>query len=635
MHIRFRLAALLVALYVLGSGNAAAVFCSPIAHYLYVGNTATDALCNYNTIQAAIDNTVCPGTTIVVTNELGYSSQHVNILNKSLAMVGATGVCGNASPPVCDPTIGCGGGPPPPQIAVVGDGANSVFTISGSSNVVLANLSISGGVGASSFLAGGGGIGFNSSGGALTLNNVSLHDNSGGYGGGVAFYGDGSLHLDGVSIHDNYASGSGGGVSAYSSFVGHIELVIVDDAGQTTEIASNQARNSGGGVYAAGNTHLVAITRAPGHVAIHNNLAGDPVHNITGDGGGIEYEGTAFADIGLPGATGIFANRASFGAGISVGASSSGSAVLRVFSTNPANPTDIQNNIASAYGGAIYVGGAGSTTHATACLFDAALTGNSAAQAGGAIALGDGGRLFVNPDSNAECDFSAVAQLGAVRCDPSAGACNNFRQNAAPGAATIDYTGAAQIGVQRLRLTGNTGDNVLRGRSASGNNVVFSQCLFEHNSVAAQLISLQGASASFDGCTFADDSIGATTVFTYDTGLSLTRSIVREAIQVLNPVASGLTAQYLIFNDPKLPTDNTVVYVDPRFVDAANGNYHLQSISPAIDFAPTGSETGGGDFDGRQREVDLPGVTNLFGARDLGAYEYQLPDLIFRDGFGP
>jgi hypothetical protein len=621
-----RFQTLFASLLALTSLDAAAVVCQPVAHYRYVGS---DSMCNFSSIQAAIDApNMCPGTTIVVTNELNYSGQHITIANKALSVAGSSVAC--ATPPqVCDPSVGCSG--VQPQVPIGGDDTNSVFAISGTSNVTFANLAISGGRGANNFLAGGGGIGYSGT-GDLTLNNVSLHHNNGGNGGGVAFYGDGSVHLNGASIHDNYANSGGGGVSVFSSFIGHIEFVIVDNPALPTEIYMNQARSYGGGIYASGNVHLVAKATAPGRIAIHDNLAGDPAHNIGGDGGGIEYSGTEFADIALPG-NGIFANRASFGAGISVGASSSGSAVLRVFSTNPTNPTDIQNNIASAYGGAIYVGGdGGGPTHATACVFDAALSGNTAAQAGGAIALGDGGRLFVNPVANAECDFNAIAAAGAVRCDPAASACNTVRQNAAPGAATIDYTGAAQIGVQRLRMTGNTGDSVVRGRSASGNNVIFSQCLLQHNSIAAQLISLQGATASFDGCTFADDSIGGATVFANDAGLSLTRSIVHETKQVLNPV-SGLITQYLILNNPKVTTDDTVVYVDPRFVDAANSDYHLQATSPAIDFAPTGSETGGGDFDGRQREVDLSALTNLFGARDLGAYEYPPPDHIFTGTF--
>jgi hypothetical protein len=76
----------------------------------------------------------------------------------------------------------------------------------------------------------------------------------------------------------------------------------------------------------------------------------------------------------------------------------------------------------------------------------------------------------------------------------------------------------------------------------------------------------------------------------------------------------------------------------PTFVDAANGDYHLQLNSLGVDFAPTGT---GIDLDGRTRTVDLPGVPNTIGPLDLGAYEIQVDtvlgcanaDTIFCDGF--
>ena len=113
-------------------------------------------------------------------------------------------------------------------------------------------------------------------------------------------------------------------------------------------------------------------------------------------------------------------------------------------------------------------------------------------------------------------------------------------------------------------------------------------------------------------------------MFAHDAGLTLTRSIVSEAKPVYDPNVAGFVAQYALFNDPKLPTDSTVVYNAAAFDDPGSGDYHLQAASPAIDFAPTGNEAAGSDFDRQPREVDLDAVTNLFGARDLGPFEYQV-----------
>jgi hypothetical protein len=70
--------------------------------------------------------------------------------------------------------------------------------------------------------------------------------------------------------------------------------------------------------------------------------------------------------------------------------------------------------------------------------------------------------------------------------------------------------------------------------------------------------------------------------------------------------------------------------VDPAFVDAANGNYHLRANSPLLNAGlhsiPGGIATY--DLDGNPRDV--------FGEVDIGAYELQqLPDAIFSDGFEP
>jgi hypothetical protein len=54
---------------------------------------------------------------------------------------------------------------------------------------------------------------------------------------------------------------------------------------------------------------------------------------------------------------------------------------------------------------------------------------------------------------------------------------------------------------------------------------------------------------------------------------------------------------------------------DPVFVDAANGNYRLQTNSPCINTGDSSSAVGGTDLDGRPRLIG--------GTADIGAYEYQ------------
>jgi hypothetical protein len=77
-------------------------------------------------------------------------------------------------------------------------------------------------------------------------------------------------------------------------------------------------------------------------------------------------------------------------------------------------------------------------------------------------------------------------------------------------------------------------------------------------------------------------------------------------------------------------SESGTIAADPRFVDAAHGNYRLADDSPLID-AGTDAPAGGA------AESDLDGVARLQGAHlDIGAYELGAPvsaDAIFADAF--
>ena len=593
-------------------GHARAV-CLPVQHYVYVGN---DAQCNTTDIKAAIESAVCPGTNIVLTSELTYSGQAITV-DKAVNIVGSTAVC-NAPPVVCDPSTGCGGGGPPAKIGVGGDGMHPVFYVTSGGYIGFENLSISGGKGAANTQSGGGGIGVFGSATAMTLRNVELHDNTGGNGGGVAFYGDGSVTLDGVTIQHNTVSGAGGGVSAYSSAIGHIDVTIADDPNLATDIHDNTATSAGGGISISGNVHLLA---ASANTLIRNNHAGD-------FGGGIAVGGAALADLGLVG-NAISGNLSDFaGGGIVAIPNTSGSPVVRLFNLDGSQPLNVQYNKATQSAGGLYVYPGTASLHATACLFDVDFTANHALSEGSAILVGGYGRLRVNPASDAECDPSAVMALGAK---PNAYGGSHLYANVGidganqvTDAAAIDVDGSdAQVSAQRLNLVQNSSGYAIRVQNAAGSSLAFGQCLLDQNYTLHEAVSLQGAAASFDGCTFARNNINGSSVFTFDTGLSLTRSIVAEAsgLEVWNASAApGLTAHYLALSGPNLSTDATVIYADPVFVDPDSGDFHLQASSPAVDFAPDGNESGPTDLDGRPREVDKANV-NRFGPRDLGAYE--------------
>ena len=104
--------------------------------------------------------------------------------------------------------------------------------------------------------------------------------------------------------------------------------------------------------------------------------------------------------------------------------------------------------------------------------------------------------------------------------------------------------------------------------------------------------------------------------------------------------ASQLSVSNVLSADiTTLPADPGIISGDPSFVNAANGDFHLCADSLATDFAEpvVGDDR---DLENQPRDQDLPGVPNLFGVRDLGAYELPAgatgcgaADAIFRNGF--
>src|SRR5262249_47418976 len=111
----------------------------------------------------------------------------------------------------------------------------------------------------------------------------------------------------------------------------------------------------------------------------------------------------------------------------------------------------------------------------------------------------------------------------------------------------------------------------------------------------------------------------------------------------------ALVVESVLSNDTStLPPFVSIVAGDPLFVDPANTDankrdYHLlayltdgaMTASPAIDYAPTVSGDPYEDLSGNPYAQDVPGIPNVYGTRDLGAYEMRpITDRIFDDTFG-
>jgi hypothetical protein len=541
----------------------------------------------YAHIQDALDAAAAnPGTDYVwIADKSGYP-ETLSIANQDVIIEGGFTDCN-------DNDIG-----PSDRSYISGlGGLNAVITITGTSHVYLGNL------------------------------DLFYGDNGINGGGGIRFTGQGELTLAETDVDHNNAS-RGGGIY-FSAEGGPATLSLLDG----TEISSNTASDSGGGIYLAGQARLLLMS-------LDTSVGGNHAANY---GGGIDVESQARADIGAPGLSGsvVSANHATYGGGIAV----RGGGVARIFAHDATHPSNIAANSAILYGGGIHSQG-------DVCLFNTALFDNDAPQGAAIFHTGAGG-IYINAGFPSrlgdQCGPETVSALGG---EPFV--CNDLYCNAvANNQAQTGYAGLygaiiyAEIGeliAARLQVQYNVAGTAIQ---TDAKTTDISTCLFSDNYIADALVSVDGGysgSTSFTGSTFAHDTIGGAYVFKFTNGAaaSMTRDIIAEPSRLSASTNGLLTVNYTMSNDiSTLPHNGnpTVVANDPLFANPLIGNYRLRASSPAVDFAPA---AGGTDLDAMPRDVDLPQEVNKHGPADLGAYELQVAfacdshaDAVFCDGFNP
>lgn len=160
-------------------------------------------------------------------------------------------------------------------------------------------------------------------------------------------------------------------------------------------------------------------------------------------------------------------------------------------------------------------------------------------------------------------------------------------------------------------------------------NCVISNCLIESNEAklggGAVYNRCGGPDRCFRNCTLVNNEAHSGSGVYNDYGIVRFSNcaIVNPGTNEITDVEEGETVvTYSLVAGGWLGEGNTDV--DPLFVDAENGDFHLQPNSPCID---SGSVEGPAeDLDGNPRPVDVPGVGREGeGAFDMGAYEFQVP----------
>lgn len=557
--------------------------------------------CTHGSIQAAVDAAAAsPGfDTIRITRSLAYSNQAIVVEADTggLEFLGGYADCQTITTSLPRTWVSGAGAPPA-----------AVFSLRGSSSVFLSGLEISDGDNDT----GGGGIDIVGGPKTVLLDNLLIRGNRG-------------LH--------------GGGVSARHSAPNTTELQVLIDG--NTAISGNTAtddtyRWGGGGLYCENARVLVQ-----GRSWLMLNAS-----NSQGGGIGADFCDVEVGSEGLLGGVLLDNSAATQGGGISV---RGGRARFRLYTVDPANPATIIGNIAGGHGGAIYISG-----NAGAEIYDGVIRDNIARRGGAVSMLEDDG------GTSAARFLMQGTTLGAppgARNCANRERCNRISGNRAQDANGMPREGAAfylsnssgagsnvVATLRSTRLDGNVGQSlldmlyrgdaafdgtVIEGNVASGplfdagdaheQNLVLAATTIAGNAIGAGQPVIRGRDAcSIDGALYV--------------GTHVYRSIAWQPGHALLATGGTPTAecfQYVLANDlgplPASPLNRTG---DPRFVDAASGNYRLRTDSPALDFAT--AQPANSTRDLGPRVLDDPQVPDEFGAHDLGAYEL---DLIFADGF--
>ena len=585
-----------------------AVFASsPVAGF-EVFTVGGDAACGFTSIQAAGNAAAAvPGADYVfIAKNRTYTGQHIVVQNQEIILEGGFDNCSDFFIETEMTTING-----------AGNGGGAVFAFRGNSRVLLGNLFIRGAERSSG--ADGGGIDFAGT-GELIIQQSTISLNSAGYGGGINF---------------NASGGPAG-------------LVILHD----TLVLNNTATTSGGGIRVEGNATLQIDS--PQTLIAFN-------HALEGYGGGVEVLGPAQASISSPGYNGgavIQFNDAVRGGGLSVNAIQDESAYVRLFTNDPQQPVQISNNVASLTGGGIFVQPNSTSVppfpsfpvDATLCAHQfriddniaqggAAIHADTASYNGGFSDIGGTVRLYTNPDSCSAIDGSppAVACAAGIECNTMDRNLTQDPNGQPTQGATILMQREAELRIYGLRMRDNAGAHALHlfDTDADMRNALVTGNAFDSDLFLVDTDGDEGL--ILRGTTIADNLIGGSILHTGNDSQIGNVIIAQPGVTAYSVSDSPQSFfEYIVASETSgLPVRADIVEADPGFINAAGSDYHLAFGSPGMDFAPA---AGALDLDGNPRDVDLGGVPNAFGPRDIGAFEAQLgciaqADTIFCDGF--
>ena len=575
------------AFFVTAALAGAASMSAAAGQLLDVYRVGAGAGCGYATVQGALDAArLAPGPAVVrIARNRGYTAQALVIQDGDyVELAGGYDDCLDSTPSERTVLDGTGGA------------AASVVTVSGTGEVVLRRLEITGG------------------------------DAGAGDGGGLRVLGNGDVVVSDTVIHHNSAA-RGGGIFADAAPFQLLQRVRLVDA---SAVQFNGA-TFGGGVYVT----LSSFESEGSRICC----------NLVSDSGAAIFA-TRSARMRLD-RTLVDQNEAALDGG---GLHASGGATVAYFGRGPGTAAIIGNR-AGRHGGGIYVlaDAPNQTTRVDAW----------SARIGG-VSGHDGAGVFVRENNPNPAAGRASAIFAANEFAPEAGLAlapvelTRSVTGVPPGAPThAAYAvragdGLAQFRLFRTRVTGNRGAPLFRVEGAAGAlgaSLLLVDSEISDNTGERLVLAPSGRNLVLDRVTVAANALGTEPLF--DVGaaeLALLQSIVYQPGSVIvraGGPSSPLARHLLVHDVSSLPADVTIAEGDPRFVllsppdSIRASDLRLARDSPAIDFAPADAvgQPNAVDLDGRPRPVDLAEAPDEFGPLDLGAYETQRGDALFDHGF--
>ncbi len=540
-----------------------------------VGATGTG--CTHTTIQAAINSAAAnPGAdTVRITRSLSYTGQHITVNeNQVLYIVGGFATCSS--------TVSDG-----QKTVISGVGtAGQVFNIGNTdtSTVYLQLLRLTGGNAGS------------------------------GYGGGINFFGGGGLQLTEMAI-DNNSAYYGGGIY-FEGNSNTAKLIISND----NLISLNAANVSGGGIYLQ---HGEMTMTAPGSSIIYNtavNYGGGL--RIYGTNGSVGTRATVGSN-GYSNIPAIYGNTARWGAGVAVQGLENDGNGNGYFTLN--NGASIAGNAASESGGALYlqnyygIGDYGDVDAVVSGVLDS----NSAPQAAAVFVGHDTAALGNSRGSQFSMSGSLV---GNVAMDAN---------NNPTGGAIVVATEKARANFSRTLIQGNVGGAILLAdQSDSAVPLSLNHSLISGNTLQRDVVEISNSGPiNIIGSTITGNTIAGTNVLSLAGSVTMTQSIVWQPGKQTAQLGGSSALDDIIASELASigGGGESIIYADPRFIDPAHADYHLQAASPAVDFAGVINTT---DLEGHIHNKDMILVADRYGVGDIGAYELQsIGNLVLDPGF--